>query len=197
MCIHCNINNKTQFVPINCFQKENETLQNYIYETHNKIDDGSPCGNHICMICKGKKAVCFGFNQRRVKINGFRCSSVHAEYDAVSKLGKISKKAKKRTKTYRVFIVRYKIDKETSEITYYKSDPCNQCMNLLKACKFKKIYVTTNNNNLKKIDIQKLTETYLSTIVKMLDEENPGFLHIMYRNQYTKYHKEVGKRFFE
>jgi deoxycytidylate deaminase len=198
MC-KCGYNNTTNGcnIPIHQFEKENQFLHNYIHNIHDKIKNDSTCSQHICMICKGKKALCFGFNQIRAKIKGFRCSSVHAEFDAVSKLGRYTKKAKKKTKNYRVFIVRYKKDENTNQISYYKSNPCIQCTNMLRACKFKKIYATTNKGDLKKICLNENEEFHVSSLVRALDELNPSYLHILYRNQSEKHHEKVGKRLLE
>jgi deoxycytidylate deaminase len=110
-----------------------------------------------------------------------QCTSLHAEHDALLKLGKMKKKKVNRMIAV---IVRFRIDETTGQIYLLPSDPCIQCNKLLYYSGIRKIIVPnemTNTLITKKITDPENTICPINFVVQKLMRDKPTFLNPMYR----------------
>lgn len=130
-------------------------------------------------------------NQTRSKVHGAQCTSLHAEHDALLKLGRLNRK---KTNRMTAVIVRFRIDKHTKEIYLLSSDPCIQCNKLLYHAGIRKIMVPNEVGLLvsKKIDDPDNHICPINFVVKKIMNNNPTFLNSMYRHN-TRYQKQLIK----
>jgi len=82
--------------------------------------------NHVALICKGRKLLAIGQNRVASRLSGCGCQDrmLHAEVDAIKKLGDTSK-----LRGATLFVVRIMIGGELGP-----SSPCKTCQPLLAKC---------------------------------------------------------------
>jgi deoxycytidylate deaminase len=120
-----------------------------------------------------------------------QCTSLHAEHDALLKLGRLNRKKVNRMTA---IIVRFRIDKETGKTFLLPSDPCVQCNKMLYHAGIRKIIVPnemTNTLITKKIVDPNKTKCPINFVVSRLMKETPTFLNPMYRKNIREQKKQI------
>jgi deoxycytidylate deaminase len=116
---------------------------------------------------------------------------LHAEHDALLKLGRLGRK---KTKRMVAIIVRFRVEPETNKIHLLPSDPCVQCNKLLYYSGIRKIIVPnemTNTLITKKITDPDKTPCPVNFVVQRLMKEKPTFLNPMYRKNKREQKRQI------